>query len=128
DPIEVGSGDSSSDESGSDTGLESSSATTPTYVISPVFGSSNEGKMENTMIGGGGAEGPVAAVLNPHEYRDDRWLDIDHFPDGELEADHNSDRAGIREGQGTEDNGAEYKCQKTGYIEDKTGPGVAKDC
>lgn len=82
----MGSGDSSSDESGSDTGPDSSSATTPTCVISPVFGSSNEGKMENTMIGGGGAEGPVAAALNPHEHRNDRWLDIDHFPDGELEA------------------------------------------
>lgn len=84
--------------------------------------------MENTMIGDGGAEGPAAAALNPHEHRGNRWLDFDHFPNGELEADHSSDKAGVTEGQGTEDNGAEDKCQKTGYIEDKTGPGGAKDC
>ncbi|KAL9128124.1 MAG: hypothetical protein Q9217_003145 [Psora testacea] len=67
-PIEVDSGDnSSSDGSGSDTEYEASSVTTSTFSVSPGFGSSNEGKIKNVMMGAGG---PVTAALNLHEHRD----------------------------------------------------------
>ena len=42
-PIEVDSGYNSSDDSGSDSGHEASSATTSTYVISPSVSSLNKG-------------------------------------------------------------------------------------
>ncbi|KAL8799826.1 MAG: hypothetical protein Q9200_007435 [Gallowayella weberi] len=111
-PIEVDSDHGSSDDTGSDSGHEASSATTSTCVISPGVSISNEGPVKNTVTGGKEAGGLVAAALNPQEQQDSSWLDIDHFFNSDLDA---------------EDGAAEGKCQKTGNIEDKPGPDGAKD-
>ncbi|KAI4260742.1 MAG: hypothetical protein LQ352_000134 [Teloschistes flavicans] len=111
-PIEVDSGHDYSDDSGSDSGHEASSATTSTCAISPGISSSNEGQMKNTVSGDKEAGGLVAAALNPQEQRDSSWLDIEHFFTSDLEA---------------EDGAAEGKCQETGNFEDKPGPAGAKD-
>ena len=110
--MDSGDDSSSSDDSGSDTGPVASSATTPTCAISPGSSSPNEGKMENIMIGGGSAGGPVAATLNLYEHRSSGWLDIDQFSDSDL---------------GLEDRAAEDRRQKMGNIEDKTGSSGAED-
>ena len=103
-------GDSSFlDDSSSDTG-PALSATTPMSTVSPGSSNPNEGKIKNTTIGGGSAEGPVTSPLNLHEYRDS-WLDIDHFPESYLEF---------------EDSVAEDKHQKIGNIEDESGSNNAK--
>ncbi|KAL9628380.1 MAG: hypothetical protein Q9164_007299, partial [Protoblastenia rupestris] len=111
-PIEVDSGHDSSDDSGSESRHEASSATTSTCAISPGVSRSNEGQMKNTETGGKEAGGLVAAALNPQEQQNSSWLDIDHFFNSDLEA---------------EDGAAEGKCQETGNFEDKPGPDSAKD-
>ncbi|KAL8959486.1 MAG: hypothetical protein Q9193_003661, partial [Seirophora villosa] len=113
-PIEVDSGDdsSSSDDSGSDTGHDASSATTPTCAVSPGVSSINEGRMKHTVVGGEGTGGPIASVLNLQEHQDSSWLNIDHFPNSGLVF---------------EDNKAEDRCQKMGNIEDKSGSDGTKD-
>lgn len=80
---EVDSGDdsSSSDDSGSHTGHEALSATTPPCDTSPGPRNSNKGKIKNTVIGGEDAGGPFTAVMNLQEHQDSSWLDIDYFPD-----------------------------------------------
>ncbi|KAL8635020.1 MAG: hypothetical protein Q9228_007450, partial [Teloschistes exilis] len=67
-PIEVDSGHNSSDDSGSESGHEASSATTSTCAMSPGVSSSNEGQMKNTETGGKKAEGLVSAALDPQEH------------------------------------------------------------
>ncbi|KAK3176686.1 hypothetical protein OEA41_008011 [Lepraria neglecta] len=81
---------SSSDSFDSDTEHEALFATTPTCAVLPDFGSSNEGKMKNTMIGDGGTGGSIAATLNFQEHRESLWLGIDRFPNGDQGSDHNS--------------------------------------
>ncbi|KAL8794593.1 MAG: hypothetical protein Q9182_007609 [Xanthomendoza sp. 2 TL-2023] len=61
-PIEVDSGHNSSDDTGSDSGHEASSATTSTCVISPGVSISNEGLQNSS------------------------WLDNDHFFNSDLDA------------------------------------------
>ena len=53
-----------SDDSGSSIGYETSSATTSTSAISSGVSSSDKDKIRNTVIGRGGAEGPVTVVSN----------------------------------------------------------------
>lgn len=103
---------SSSDDSGSNIGHETSSATTPTCAISPGISSSDEDKIKNTVTGGGGAEGPVTVALNLQEHQDSSWLVVDQFPDSDLRF---------------EDRAAEYKCQKLGNREDSLRSDGAKD-
>ncbi|KAL9580022.1 MAG: hypothetical protein Q9212_004739 [Teloschistes hypoglaucus] len=110
--IEVDSGHDSSDDSGSDSEHEASSATISTCGMSPGVSSSNEGQMKNTETGGKEAEGLFTTALNSQEQRDNSWLDIDHFFNSDLEA---------------KDGAAEGKCQETGNFEDKPGPDGAKD-
>ena len=106
------SGHSSSDDSGSDSGHEASSATTSTCAISPGISSSNKGQTENTETGGKEAGGLVATAVYPQEQPDSSWLDIDHFFNSDQEA---------------EDGAAEGKYQEMENIEDKPGPDGAKD-
>ena len=104
--MDSGDDDSSSDDSGSYTRHETSSATTPTCAVSPGVSSSDEGKIKNTIIGGGGAEGSITAPLNLKEQRDSSWLDVDHFRDSHMEV---------------EDGAAEDEYRKRKIIEDNTG-------
>ena len=109
--MDSGDDSSSSDDSGSNTGHETSSATTPTCAISPSGSSSNETKIKNTVISGEGAEGPVTTALNLQEHQDSSWLNIDHFADSHLEF---------------EDSATEGEYQKMGNIKDgqaEDGPG-----
>ena len=112
--MDSGDDSSSLDSSGRDTECEASSATILTCAVLPGFGSSNEGKMKNIMIGDGGTGGPATATSSFYEHRDSPWLDIDRFPDEVKGSDHNSGRA-------------EDKCQKMVCIEDKAGSNGAKD-
>ncbi|KAG8529796.1 uncharacterized protein KY384_005277 [Bacidia gigantensis] len=114
DLIEVDSGDdsSSSDDSGSNIGHETSSATTPTCAVSPSVSSLDKDKIKKTVTGGRGAEGPVTVALNLQEHQDSSWLDVDQFPDTDLRF---------------EDRAAEDKCQKLGDLEDNLRSDSAKD-
>ncbi|KAI4135949.1 MAG: hypothetical protein LQ347_000235 [Umbilicaria vellea] len=103
--------DIQTDDSDGDTGHETSPANIPTCATSPGTSSSNEGKI-NTVIGGEGAGGPVAAALILQEHQDISWLNIDHFLDSHL---------------GFEDSAAEDKYQKMGNIEDKSESHGVKD-
>ena len=104
--------DSSSDDSGSNTGHDALSATTPTCAVSPSVSGTNEGKMEHTVIGGEGTGGPIASALNLQVHQDSSWLNIDYFPGSGLVF---------------EDNIAKDKCQKMGNIEDKSRSDGTKD-
>ena len=83
--MDSGDDDSSSDDFGSNTRYETSSATTPTYAVSPGVSSSDEGKIKNIIIGSGGAEGSITAPLILEEQRDSNCLDVDRFPDNHVE-------------------------------------------
>ena len=109
--MDSGDNGSSSDDSGSKTGHETSSATKPTCAVSLGVSSSNECKTKNTVIGGEDEGGLVAAALNLRDHQDG-WLDIDHLPDSVLEF---------------EDTIAEDKCQTTGNIEDNLASNGVKD-
>ena len=110
--MDSGEDSSSSDDSGSNIGHETSSATTPACAVSPGVSSSDADKIKNTVTGGGGAEAPVAVALNLHEHRDSSWLDVGQFPDSDLRF---------------EDRAAKDKCQKLGEIEGSLQSDGAKD-
>jgi len=102
--------DFSSDDSGSDTRHEASSATTSTCAVLPGVSSSNEGKKKNTVIDRGDAGEPAP---NSQEHQDSSWLNIDQFSDNH---------------PGFDDRAAEDRCQKMGDIEDPSGSdGQAED-
>ena len=69
---------SSSEDFSSNTKHETSSATTPTYTVSPGVSSLDEG-IKNTIYGGGGAEDSITALLDLKEQRDGSWLNVDYF-------------------------------------------------
>lgn len=110
--MDSGDDSSSSDDFGSDTRHEASSATTSTCAISPGVSSSNKGMIKSTITNSKDTGGFVAAALNAHEQRDSSWLDIDHFLNSDLEV---------------EDRAAEGKYQEMGNIADKSGSNGAKD-
>ena len=107
--MDSGDDSSSSDDSGSNIGHETSSATTPTCAVSPSVSSLDEDKVKNTVIGGEDARGPITTALNLQEHQDSSWLDVDQFPDSDLRFED------------------EDKCQKMGDIEDNLRSDGAKD-
>ena len=120
--MDSGDDSSSSDDSGSNTGYDASSATTPTCAVSPSVSSTNEDKMKQTVIGGEGTGGPIASALNLQEHQDSGWLNIDHFPDSGLVFENN-----IAEDKCQKMGNIEDKCQKMGNIKDKSGSDGTKD-
>ena len=92
------SGDDSLDDSGSNTGPETSSATTPTCAVSPDVSSLDESKMKNTITDGKDAEGPVIIALNLQNHQNSSWLDIDLLPDNHPEFEDKSGSNGAKDG------------------------------
>ncbi|KAL8702672.1 MAG: hypothetical protein Q9201_004158 [Fulgogasparrea decipioides] len=101
---------SSSDGSGSNTGHEAPSTTISTCAVSS--GLFSDGKMENTIVSGGGSGRIDVVASDLQEHQDSSWLDIDYFSKNHLEF----------EGNANVD-----QCQKMGDIEDKSESNDAQD-